>query len=111
MIEQIIREHIGTLVSAYMEVPEQITDREYVVIEKTGGRSTEGLRTATIAVQSYAPSLYDAAVLNERVVELMGDIVGKKNIFSCTLNSNYNFTDTKTKRYRYQAIFDLVYKE
>ena len=25
------------------------------------------------------------------------------------LNSDYNFTDTTTKRYRYQAVYDLVY--
>ena len=28
-----------------------------------------------------------------------------------TLNSDYNFTDVTTKKYRYQAVYDLKYYE
>lgn len=113
MIEKTVRDHLHAFdgISAYMEIPEDITDREFVVVEKTGGRDVGGIRTATIVVQSYARSLFDSATLNEKVIERMSDIVGVMNVFQCSLNSNYNFTDTKTKRYRYQAVFDLVYKE
>ena len=42
----------------------------------------------------------------------MGQLRDKEtNVFRCELNGDYNFTDTETKRYRYQAVFDLTYKE
>ena len=31
------------------------------------------------------------------------------NIFKSSLNSDYNFTDTSTKKYRYQAVYDIYY--
>lgn len=30
-------------------------------------------------------------------------------ISKCTLNSDYNYTDTARKKYRYQAVYDIVY--
>ena len=68
------------------------------------------MRTATVAVQSYGPTMLDAAALNEQVLDIMSEIQYRENtIISCVLNSTYNFTDTRTKRYRYQAVYDLVY--
>jgi hypothetical protein len=68
------------------------------------------MRTATVAVQSYGPTMLDAAALNEQVLDLMREIQYRENsIISCEVNSTYNFTDTRTKRYRYQTVIDLVY--
>ena len=39
----------------------------------------------------------------------MDGITEKPEIAACRLNSDYNFTDTAKKKYRYQAVFDLVY--
>ena len=45
-----------------------------------------------------------------QVLDIMSEIQYRENtIISCVLNSTYNFTDTRTKRYRYQAVYDLVY--
>ena len=52
-----------------------------------------------------------AAQLNEEVKEVMMTITILPSISSCRLNADYNFTDTTKKRYRYQAVFDLVHYE
>ena len=39
----------------------------------------------------------------------MRTIVNLPEIGRSQLNSDYNFTDTTTKGYRYQAVFDLIY--
>ena len=95
---------------AYMEQPEDKPER-YFVLERTGGgeRGAE-MQTATVAVQSYGPTMLDAAALNEQVLDIMSEIQYRENtIISCEVNSTYNFTDTRTKRYRYQTVIDLVY--
>lgn len=112
MLETILLRALETATgcAAYMEAPEDKPER-YFVLERTGGgeRGSE-MRTAVVAVQSYGPTLLDAAALNEQVLDLMSEIQYRENsIISCELNSTYNFTDTRTKRYRYQAVFDLVY--
>jgi hypothetical protein len=86
-------------------------DRPYgkmVFVERTGGRG-RFLRETTIAIQSYGTSLYEAAALNEEVLEAMQGLIERDEVTKVTLNSNYNFTDTTTKEYRYQAVFDVVH--
>ena len=39
----------------------------------------------------------------------MGELPSHPEVASCRLNSDYNFTDTTKKQYRYQAVFDIVY--
>lgn len=88
---------------------------ECVVIEKTGSGEFDHIKNATFAIQSYSDSLYNTVLLNEVVKQAMlGDgetnegIVELDEIASCSLNSDYNYTDTTTKQYRYQAVFDIV---
>ena len=39
----------------------------------------------------------------------MENIIDRNDISKCTLNSDYNYTDTARKKYRYQAVYDIVY--
>ena len=65
MIEKIIYDYLNDQgFSAYMQKPEN-PPSEYVLIEKTGSSRTNYINSATIALQSYADSLYSAALLNE----------------------------------------------
>ena len=41
----------------------------------------------------------------------MEEAVSLDDISKVSLNSDYNFTDPDTKRYRYQAIFNIWYYE
>jgi hypothetical protein len=95
-------------ITAYMERPTN-PSKSYVLIEKTGGGEENHIRHSTIAVKSIAESLYKAALLNEEVKDLMSSAISLDDIAKVELNSDYNFTDTSTKQYRYQAVFDITH--
>lgn len=98
-------------VEVCMEYPSD-PPAKFVTIDKTGGSGDVHIKRATVAVQSYAESLYDAAELNEAVKTAMLVINRKTDSVShVELNADYEFTDTAKKRYRYQAVFDLIYQE
>ena len=110
MIEKIVLDYLNNALSvpAYMEKPEIVPER-YVLIERTGGSIENYINKATITLQSYAESLHQAAELNEEVKKAMLEITVLPSVGSSELNTDYNFTDTTKKRYRYQAVFDLTY--
>lgn len=110
MIEKTIldymKEHAS--VPAHMQRPESPADA-YILIEKAGSGRENHVDESTIAIQSYAKSLYEAAALNEEVKELMESILELDEISSVQLNSDYNFTESARKQYRYQAVFDITH--
>ena len=81
------------------------------VLEKTGETRKDCIRDAFLAVQSYAPTMLEAATLSEAVVAAMINAVQLPSVAAVKLNGNYNFTDTATKQYRYQAVFDVTHYE
>ena len=110
MIENIILSKLaGANITAYMEIPEGGGTPPFVVVQKTGGGEEDKLRHATVAIQSYGSTLYNAASLNESVIAAMNSLPARPEVASCRLNSDYNYTDTTKKQYRYQAVFDVVY--
>lgn len=112
MIEEIIYTYLNSQQPSavvYTEIPKERPSK-FFVIEKTGGGTSNHINSSTIAVQSYAPSLYEAASMNEEIKALMLEgLITQSEIASVRLNSDYNFTDTTTKTYRYQAVFDIVH--
>lgn len=110
MIEQIVLNHLSTALSApvFAKVP-TAPGKSFVVIEKTGSGNKNRICSAMIAVQSYADTLLGAAQLNEAVKEAMENLTDLDSIGRCKLNTDYNFTDTAAKRYRYQAVFDIIH--
>ena len=110
MVEKIVKDYLQSSLGIPVRLEEEDNlGNEYVLIEKTGSSKKDHISTATIAIQSYSVSLYGAASLNERVKEAMEKIIERNDISKCELNSDYNYTDTARKRYRYQAVFDIVY--
>lgn len=110
MIEQTILDYLNDTLTepCYMEEPEGIDT--FVLLEKTGSSLSNYVYSATFAIQSYASSLYEAAELNEKVKAAMLTIADELNTVSkCSLNSDYNYTDTTKKRYRYQAVYDITH--
>jgi len=110
MIEKIILDYLNEVldVDVFMEVPEKDIE-SFVVLEKTGSSKTNHIPSATIAAQSYGPSMYDAALLNEQVKAAIENMVELDEISAVRLNSDYNFTDTRTKKYRYQCLYVVTY--
>lgn len=110
MIEKIVLDYLNETLSVpvYLEKPTTPIS-EYIIIEKTGSGIENYIRSATIAIQSYADSLFYAAELNEKVKVAMDNIIVLDDVSKSELNSDYNFTDTTKKEYRYQAVYDLVH--
>ena len=96
-------------IKVYIEEPKNAGDK-FVLVEKTGGTESVGLNTATFAVQTYGKTRYEAAELNEKVKEAMYKMAGPDSVATkVELNSDYNFPDLTTKRYRFQSVYDITY--
>ena len=110
MIEQTVLDYLTPLldVAVYMEVPPDPPEA-FVAIEKTGSSLRNHIYTSTLAIQSYGPTLLAAATLSEEVKGRMLYGALPDEITRVSLNGDYNFTDTETKRYRYQAVFDITH--
>lgn len=110
MIEKILLNYLNSKLTVPVVMEEPADKPEsFVVIQKTGSSRVNYIFSATIAVQSYGASLLKAAELNEAVKDAMLNIIEVGEVASCRLNSDYNFTDSQTKRYRYQAVFELTH--
>lgn len=111
MIETIVKDYLQLNIPdipILLERPAN-SPSTFVLLEKTSGGRENHINYATIAIQCYAPTLYEAAQLNETIKSFMFDIIELKALAKSQLNSDYNFTDPTTKEYRYQAVFDLTY--
>lgn len=113
MIEKRVYDFLNANMSVpcYMERPDVNIPDSFIVIERTGGGKTNQLNTATFAIQSYAPSMTGAVQLNGTLKTVMEQMVREMDIFSVKLNSDYNYTNNTFKGYRYQAVFNIIYKE
>lgn len=94
-------------VPVVMEAPEQLTG--YVLIDQTGSSRINHIITTTFAIQSYGDSLYNAMVLNEAVKEAMVGFAELGNVTRVELDTDYNFTNTATKQYRWQAVYLITH--
>lgn len=110
MIEERVLNYLNDALSVpcSMEMPDNVSGR-FVVIEKTGSYQQNKITQATFAIQSYADTLHKAALLNEEVKAAMEDMIQRDDISKIQLNSDYNYTDTAMKYYRYQAVFIVTY--
>lgn len=114
LIEEIILSYLRDEIAlpAYAEEPEKPPSR-YMLIERVGSGG-DGAAHATagamIAVQSIsAKSLIQAALLNEQVKQAMWKLEAHDRVCKVRCNSDLNFTDPETRRYRYQALFEITY--
>lgn len=110
MIEFITKDFLEKhlFVPVFTEKPSNGPER-YVLIDKTGSSKSNHLPSATMAFQSYAESKYQAAFLNEQLKSVVENMISLDEVRGLTLNNDYNFTDTTTKQYRYQAVYDIRY--
>ena len=113
MIEEIVREHLIDEIElpAYLEEPAR-PPRKYMLIEKVGSSdgAAHAVGKAMIAVQSIsADSLISAALLNEEVKQAMWGLTADNRVTRVVCNSDLNYTDPETHRYRYQALFEITY--
>ena len=111
MIEKVVYDYLTTALyptQVFTEIRQGMPSK-YVFFEKAGGGMRDRLRVSTFAVQSYGPSLIDAATLNHDVIEAMLNMVSEAEVTNVELNSDYNYTDMQTKTPRYQAVFEITH--
>lgn len=116
MIEKIVLDYLigrdiaGIGENVYLETPASPPAR-YLVLQKTSSGKTNQIGRCMIAVQSICrDSLYEAAVINESVIEAMEEFAELSDeIYACRLNSDYNYTNPSSKERRYQAVFNIYY--
>ena len=119
MIETIVLNYMKSNLSVpvLMEQPQVPSEdfptvpEQYIVIEKVAGDITDHIRSATFAFQSYSTkSLYEAAALDEMVQGVMDDMAANvPEVSESSMTADTNFTDTSTKRYRYQCLYNIFY--
>ena len=109
MILKDLLDYLGTQLSVgvYAEAPSQLTD--YVLLDQTATSNENHITTTTIAVQSYGASLYNAMLLNEAVKVAMDGFAGEPQVARVKLQTDYNFTNTATKQYRWQAVYNITH--
>ena len=112
MIEKTILDYLDEHLSVpvYMEEPIN-KPASYVLIERAGSSESNLVETTTLALQSYGASLYDAAVLNMAVKARIKQAIELPTVSAVYINSDYNFTDTETKRYRYKCVAVVTHYE
>ena len=100
-----LNEHLS--VPAYMEAHSELTD--YVLIDQTGSSRENQITTTTLAIQSYGDTLYNAMLLSESVKQAMDGFLQLPQVARVELQTDYNFTNTTTKQYRWQAVFLITH--
>lgn len=109
MIEKIIFPYLKNALNCPVCV-ERLEDKEtYVYIEKTQGNAKTGVKTCTIAIQSYGKTFQKSLELNEQVKKTMEKFVELDEISSCRLRNDYKFDDVTRKKHRYQAVYEITY--
>jgi hypothetical protein len=110
LIEKTVMDYLDTVLDDPSFTQEQNNGMtRFHLIQKVGSSTENKIFTSMVAVQSIAPSRIEAAQMNKDVCEAMENIVELEVIGSCKLNSDYDYTDTSKKRYRYQALFEIVH--
>ena len=109
MIEKAIVDYLSENLEVFvgMEAPEQATN--YVLVDKTGSSRSNHIITSRFAIQSYGATLYSAMLLNEEVERVMEGLLELDEITRVQLETDYNFTNTATKQYRWQAVFSITH--
>lgn len=98
------------------EVPAEHTD-SFIVIQNIASGITDHINAVTLEFHCYAPSKYEAAVLNEELKKAMlGDdsvndygLATLDAISSCKYGGGNDAPATNVKAYRYRSYYNLYY--
>lgn len=111
MIETYLKEYFEDKldVPVCLEKPDGLI-RPFVVIDVTGIRKLgAGVYSATVALQSYSHSKYEAEQLNKTVMRAADELVERMEIGSASFDTSTPFNDLSRKMYRYQAVYIIVF--
>lgn len=108
MIEIIVRQKLEEQLNIPVFLEQPINKPEkYILIERKGMGETNHLGSSIFMLQSYAESMYESALLNKALISEFKGLISLDEMVSISLNTDYIFTDVTSKKYRYQAVFDV----
>lgn len=112
MIEIIVKEHLEGRLDApvYFEFPKNPPEC-FLVLRREGNPRENLLDSAMLIVDSYGPSLLEAARLNASTKRALDALVDLPSVSASKRGGDYPLVDTKNKRYRYQAVQNITYYE
>lgn len=112
MIERTVMDYLeeSLQTECRTERPEDPPAR-YILVEKLPSTIREHISISRIALQCYAPTLYEAAELSTRAKIAMLEMISLDDIAAVGLESEYNFTNPVDKQPRYQAVFEITHYE
>lgn len=110
MIEITVLDFLSSRCSAevHMEIPKEPPKR-FVVLRKGGSSRENYLDTSIFVADSYGETLLDAATLNQEVMGILDKLPEIDEIAGVKRTGDYPNPDTASKRYRYQAVFDITH--
>lgn len=108
MIEVIVLSFLSERLSVpvYPEFPDDPPER-FVVLHKADSGRENMLDSAMFVADSYAEPLLEAAKLNAQVKAAMDALTQIDTVSSSNLSGDYPAFDTKNKRHRYQAVYNI----
>lgn len=110
MIEQTVKEYLDTVledVKVFLEIPKQMPDK-FIVFQLINRGIENRINEATLEFRSYAPTKYEAALLDEKLRDAMESMHEGTDI-SCRLGGGNDDPDTTLKKYRYRCYYNLYY--
>lgn len=97
----------STGIQAVLEVPGERPE-EFISVEMTGGSGSRFVRSAVLAVQSWAKTRKRAAEIARLVEQAVYDLVDEENIFGAIPTSTYRWPDPDSRKERYQTTVELT---
>ena len=110
MIEVIVLSFLSERlpVPVYPEFPTDPPER-FVVLRKEDSGRENLLDSAMFVADSYAEPLLEAAKLNEQVKAALDALTQIDEVCSVNRGGDYPAFDTKNKRHRYQAVYNITH--
>lgn len=108
-VERVVAQRLmeATGVNAVLEVQKHRPD-EFISVEMTGGSGDLFMRTASLAVQSWAKTRSRAAEIASLVEASIQHIADEPNIFRAVANGTYRWPDPDSGHERYQTNVELT---
>lgn len=110
MIEQTVKEYLDTVledVKVFLEIPKQMPDK-FILFQLIDRGIENRINEVTLEFRSYAPTKYEAALLDEKLRDAMESMHEGTDI-SCHLGGGNDDPDTTLKKYRYRSYYNLYY--
>lgn len=109
-VERVVAKRLmdATGIQAVVEIPAERPD-EFVSVEMTGGSGSMFLKTATLAVQSWAQTRRRAAEIARAVEPAVPGIAeDEPNVFRSVANGTYRWPDPDSGQPRYQTTVEIT---